>query len=184
MLSTHGLIGLFLGYLSVILSTLSPEYALITGFLGGIFPDIDLVKNHRKTLHFPIYYPLGLLTASFAYLLYTETALLYIALFLSSATFHTLIDVFSGGLAPVKFKKPKKFPIYNHYQDKWIELKPLTYDGSPTDFLVSLTIGSILVYTMNSLFVYLAAILLIISTVYFTFRMRIHRLSLKLLDLN
>jgi hypothetical protein len=184
MTSTHGIIGLCLGYIAIILGIPLPEYALLAGLIGGIFPDLDLLKNHRKTFHLPVYYPISFLAILSIYLIHNEVVFLYIGLFLLSATIHTLIDVISGGLAPVEFKKTKAFPVYSHYQEKWISHKIIRYDGSLEDFSTSLIAGFAALYVLNGAFIYITFFLLMISTTYFVFRMRIHRYSLKLLDLN
>lgn len=56
MLPTHALGGMSLG-LSV--AFVAPEFvsvARVAGFLGGVFPDLDMYIGHRKSLHYPIYY--------------------------------------------------------------------------------------------------------------------------------
>jgi len=54
MLPTHVLGGMLL---AAPLVRVAPELApigFVAGFLGGLFPDLDMYVGHRKTLHFPV----------------------------------------------------------------------------------------------------------------------------------
>jgi hypothetical protein len=61
MAPTHAYIGATLALVSMPVtgSYAAPSGILAASFLGGVLPDFDLVTSHRKTLHFPVLYPVA-----------------------------------------------------------------------------------------------------------------------------
>jgi hypothetical protein len=56
MLTTHAVIGAFLAVsVSFVAPSVAPV-AIVAGFIGGAFPDTDILAIHRRTLHFPQHY--------------------------------------------------------------------------------------------------------------------------------
>lgn len=57
MISTHVLVGALVGVAVAGLAPGSANVAIITGMVGGLVPDLDMVAAHRKKLHFRVYLP-------------------------------------------------------------------------------------------------------------------------------
>jgi len=98
MLPTHVLGGMLL---AAPLVRVAPELApigFVAGFLGGLFPDLDMYVGHRKTLHFPVYYSAFAALALFAALAVPSAATVGAALFLLGAAVHSVADMYGGGL--------------------------------------------------------------------------------------
>ncbi|WP_049934424.1 hypothetical protein [Haloplanus natans] len=91
---THGLASLALAALaSPALSGYASPPLLVAAFLGGVVPDLDVVAEHRKSLHFPVGYTLlaGAIGAWFA-LAPSEGVLLAITA-VGAAALHAWSDV-------------------------------------------------------------------------------------------
>lgn len=131
---THGLVGLLTGLTSQIIWEPLFFTAAMSAFVGGIFPDLDLLFKHRKTLHFPIGYtfavPIAFVTAYF-FPSQVTVAVLY---FMLSASLHCIMDIFGGGLEPRPWKATSQEAVYSHTLQKWFKPKRwIRYDGSPED---------------------------------------------------
>jgi hypothetical protein len=142
MLPTHALGGMLLG-LSV--AFVAPEFvgvALVAGFLGGIFPDLDMYIGHRKSLHYPVYYSTFTLPALALAGLSPSVATVSTAVFLLGAAIHSVTDIFGGGLELRPWEGNSDRAVYDHHRDRWIAPKRLIrYDGSPGDLLISSTLA-------------------------------------------
>lgn len=139
---THALMGLLLGISS---SLFWPEmifYAAIGGLAGGIFPDLDLAFNHRKTFHFPVIFSIvTLLTGIFTLFNPTAVAIAAFYFFLSAAV-HSWIDMFGGGLEARPWIPSDDRGVYSHTLGKWFKPRRwIRYDGSPEDFVLSSVIA-------------------------------------------
>jgi len=118
MLPTHVLGGMLL---AAPLVRVAPELApigFVAGFLGGLFPDLDMYVGHRKTLHFPVYYSAFAALALFAALAVPSAATVGAALFLLGAAVHSVADMYGGGL---ELRRP------------WGELRPRRVRPLPRD---------------------------------------------------
>jgi len=69
-------------------------YAALGGFIGGIFPDLDLAFNHRRTLHYPIIFSISSLISGAVVILAPSLVSVAVFYFFLSAAVHSLIDVF------------------------------------------------------------------------------------------
>jgi hypothetical protein len=150
MLPTHALGGMLLG-LSVAL--VAPEFvgvAVVAGFLGGIFPDLDMYIGHRKSLHYPVYYSAFALPTLALAGLSPSVATVSTAVFLVGAAIHSVTDIFGSGLELRPWEGNSDRAVYDHYQDQWIAPKRLIqYDGSPGDLLISSTLAVPLLITLD-----------------------------------
>lgn len=134
MATTHALAGVALAAL------VAPEQASVAlpaGFVGGLFPDLDLYAGHRKTLHFPVYYwPLalggGVLAATA-----TGPATVALACFLLAAALHSTMDALGGGLELRPWEGTSERAVYNHFAGRWHRPRRwVRYDGAPEDALL------------------------------------------------
>ncbi|WP_049908969.1 hypothetical protein [Halorubrum saccharovorum] len=138
MLPTHVLGGMLL---AAPLVRVAPELApigFVAGFLGGLFPDLDMYVGHRKTLHFPVYYGLFAAIALLAALVAPSAATVAAALFLLGAAVHSVADMYGGGLELRPWEGNSDRAVYNHYHGAWIAPRRLVrYDGAVEDLALS-----------------------------------------------
>jgi hypothetical protein len=137
MATTHALAGVAL---AVGVSVFVPEAGgapVAAAALGGLFPDFDLPGDHRKTLHFPVYYSVVAAVAVLAAAVVTTTATLAVALFLLAAALHSVMDAAGGGLEPRPWLARSDRAVYNHFRRRWIPPRRwIRYDGAPEDLLL------------------------------------------------
>ena len=136
---THTASGVFL---AVPLVVVAPEFAAVgalAGIAGGVFPDLDLVVGeHRRTLHFPVYYWLLALPAAVAAAVSPSAMTVALALFTLSAAVHSVVDWFGAGPEPRPWADPSEQAVYLHVGDRWLAPKRwVRYDGAPEDLLLT-----------------------------------------------
>lgn len=124
------------------LLAVAPEFAAVgalAGIAGGVFPDLDLfVGEHRKTLHFPVYYWLVALPATLLAALSPSTATVALALFALSAAVHSVVDWFGAGPEPRPWADPSDQAVFLHPRKQWLAPKRwIRYDGAPEDLLLT-----------------------------------------------
>ncbi|MFP8891355.1 metal-dependent hydrolase [Natrialbaceae archaeon A-CW2] len=150
MLPTHALAGMAL---ALPLLAVAPEYApiaFVAGLLGGIFPDLDMYAGHRKTLHYPVYYSVFAVVATGVALLIPTAGTVAISVFLLAAALHSVTDIFGSGLELRPWEGNSNKAVYSHYHGTWIApRKVLSYDGSPADFALSVTLAVPLLYVLE-----------------------------------
>ncbi|WP_369685634.1 metal-dependent hydrolase [Salinibaculum rarum] len=138
MATTHALAGLLLGALTVLVAPELAPAAMLAGFAGGLFPDLDLYGNHRKTLHFPVYYSVAAVPALAVALLVPTAASVGLAVFLLAAALHSVTDMFGGGLELRPWEGTSERAVYSHYHGRWLRPRRwVDYDGSPTDLALA-----------------------------------------------
>lgn len=171
MLPTHALGGMALG-LSVAFAM--PEFAgvaLVAGFLGGIFPDLDMYFGHRKSLHYPVYYSvLSVPALAIASLLPSGPAV-FAGVFLVGAAVHSTSDIFGGGLELRPWEATSDRAVYDHYRRRWIAPRHwIRYDGSPGDLVLSIALAVPLLLALDGRFDRVVIATLAVATVYATVR--------------
>lgn len=138
MSTTHAAMGLS-G--AVLLVPVSPELATVAAIgamAGGFFPDLDVVFEHRQTLHHPELYPLLAVGSVGLAIVSPGPWTIGIAAFLASAALHCLVDVLGGGLARRPWIADDERGIYLHSAGRWLPPKRwVRYDGAPEDLLVA-----------------------------------------------
>ncbi|WP_135806725.1 metal-dependent hydrolase [Halorussus marinus] len=137
--TTHAAMGVTL---AAPLTALAPEFAPIgalAGFLGGAFPDLDLLSGqHRQTLHFPAYYSAAAIAAVTAALLAPGLGTVGVALFFVSAAVHCISDAAGGGLELRPWKATDDRGVYVHPAGHWVRARRwIRYDGAPEDLLLA-----------------------------------------------
>lgn len=150
MLPTHALAGMALGLAA---GAVAPEFApvaVLAGLVGGVLPDLDMYAGHRRTLHFPVYYPvLGVAALALA-VLAPGAATVALAVGLLSAAVHSLADVLGGGLELRPWEATSDRAVYDHHRGRWLEPRRwVAYDGSPGDLLVSVTLAVPLLWALE-----------------------------------
>lgn len=174
MLTTHALVGALLALPVAIVAPGYAPVAVVAGFLGGAFPDADVLARHRRTLHFPLYYGYAALPAAALSLVYPTTATVAAALFLAGAWTHSLMDVFGGSPEPCPWEPTLERAVYDHRAKRWIPpLRWIRYDGSPEDLALVVVVAVPVVYVAPERFFYVVVAALVISVTYTLLRKRI-----------
>lgn len=136
---THAAVGLALASTAVVVVPEHATTAALWAVLGGLFPDLDLFfGQHRRTLHFPVYYWLPALPAlAFAVSLPTDLTVA-LAAFLVSAAVHSGMDAFGAGDELRPWEATSEKGVYDHFRDTWIAPRRwVRYDGAPEDLLLT-----------------------------------------------
>jgi hypothetical protein len=123
--------------------------AVLAGALGGLAPDFDLYAGHRKTLHYPVVYSVfAVVAVAVAGLLGTPETVT-IAVFLSAAALHSLMDALGGGLELKPWRGQSERAVYDHVRRRWIAPRRwIRYDGAPEDLALAgvLAVPSLVVF--------------------------------------
>ena len=124
----------------------APSIVLITAVVGGLSPDLDLVARHRRTLHYPLVFPLITLVSFTLFLAMGLAAGLLSGILFGAAALHVLSDLLGGSAEQAPWDPATEFGVYNHVLDRWHRPRRVVqYSGSPGDFLLSAGFG-IIVY--------------------------------------
>jgi hypothetical protein len=179
MATTHGLAGLALGALTL---GIAPEYApaaMLAGFAGGVFPDLDLYGEHRKTLHFPVYYSVAAFAALAVALAVPTTGTVAVAVFLLAAALHSVTDIFGGGLELRPWEGNSERAVYSHFHGRWLRPRRwVGYDGAPGDLALASALALPPLAFVDSAFVGpLVAVALGVSGAYALVRKRLPDLA-------
>lgn len=138
MATTHALAG---AAVATLIFALAPEYAPIavaSGFLGGLFPDLDLYRGHRRTLHYPVYYSVAAAAAVPLAAVAPTPASVALALFLVGAALHAVSDVLGGGLELRPWRGHSERAVFSHFHGRWLRPRRwVPYDGAPRDLAVA-----------------------------------------------
>ncbi|WP_206662604.1 metal-dependent hydrolase [Halorubrum sp. BOL3-1] len=142
MLPTHVLAGTLL---AAPLVRVAPELAPIgfaAGFLGGLFPDLDMYTGHRKTFHYPVYYSVLAIPATLAALLSPSAVTVAVALFLLGAVLHSVADMYGGGLELRPWEGNSDRAVYDHHRGEWIApRRGVRYDGAVEDLALCVALA-------------------------------------------
>jgi len=149
MATTHALAGLLL---AIPVAVIAPDLALpaaIGAIAGGVFPDVDMPGEHRRTLHYPVYYSLAAALVVVVAVLFPGPVTVLAAVFLASAALHSLSDGFGGGLELRPWEATSERAVYSHYHRRWWRPRRwVRYDGAPEDAALGLLLAvpSVLFY--------------------------------------
>jgi len=167
MLPTHAIAGMLL---ALPVAYARPEFAgvaLVAGFVGGVVPDLDLYAGHRKTLHYPVYYPALAVVALGLVVALPSVPTVAAAFVLVGAAVHSLADALGGGLELRPWEATSDRAVYDHYNRRWIEPRRwVRYDGSPGDFLLSATLAAPLLVTLDATVRWLVVGMLVVAAAY------------------
>lgn len=148
MATTHALVGAGLAAAAYpfLPGAVPPSFVVAAGFLGGLAPDLDLVAEHRKTLHFPVYCSvLAAALAGLAVLTAAPSAVL-LAVAVASSAVHALSDVFGGSPEPEPWNPTLDIAVYDHALGRWHRPRRyVRYSGAPEDFLLGALFGGLAV---------------------------------------
>ncbi|WP_254765794.1 metal-dependent hydrolase [Salinilacihabitans rarus] len=171
MLPTHALGGMLL---AAPLLAVAPEFAtvgLLAGLVGGVLPDLDMYVGHRKTLHYPVYYPALAAVAVPLAALAPSPPTVVAAFLLLGAAAHCVADVFGGGLELRPWEGTSDRAVYDHYRGRWIPpRRAIRYDGSPEDFLLTAAFAAPLLAALDGPLRVVVAAAVVVAGVYVALR--------------
>lgn len=138
MATTHALAGFLLGAVALRLGLPGP-LVVASAVAGSVAPDLDLYYGHRRTLHYPILYPLATIVVGAVAVVSGGLPLAIAAtVFLLGATVHVWTDVLGGGLELRPWEGNSDRAVYDHVRGRWIAPRRLVaYDGSPADLALA-----------------------------------------------
>ncbi|KTG09131.1 hypothetical protein AUR64_15145 [Haloprofundus marisrubri] len=164
--------------LTVLAPELAPTVAL-AAMAGGVFPDLDLFAGeHRKTLHFPVYYwglvlPAGVLAAASP-----SMATIAAFFFFLSAAVHSVADWFCGGNELRPWENTSQHAVFVHPLGRWLPPKRLVrWDGSPEDLLLTVLLSLPGLVLFSGPVRTLTAATLVVAVVYAAVRKRVPDLA-------
>ena len=174
MATTHALAGLLL---AVPVALVAPEFAVVTaatGFAGGVFPDLDMPGEHRRTLHFPVYYTLAAGAVGVAALVVPSAWTVGGAVFLVAAAVHSLSDALGGDLELRPWEGTGDRGVYSHYHRRWWRPRRwVRYDGAPEDAVATVGLGLLALLAYDGAFDALVVGTIAVGIVYAALRRRI-----------
>lgn len=170
MLFTHVLVGLLLGLL---VAGPGSQWVVLAGAVGGLLPDLDMVADHRRTLHFPVGFPLAALASAGWWLARPSTLALAATALFAGAAAHSLMDLLGSGRELRPWERVNDDGVYNHVLRRWHRPRRFVYDGSRGDLLIAAA-TTLPVMALGSRRVrFGAAALLALAAVYATIRRRL-----------
>jgi hypothetical protein len=166
MATTHALAGVVVG-----LGTLAlvPEAGpvVLAGALGGLVPDLDLLGDHRKDLHFPVYGTAAAAAAVVVAAVAPSTTTLALAVFLVAAALHAVSDILGGDLTLRPWEATGDRAVYEHLRGRWHPPRRwIRYDGAPEDFLVGLALALPAAATLDGPARWAVVVLVVVSAGY------------------
>lgn len=174
MQTTHALAGMAL---AAPVALVLPEFAaivLLAGLVGGALPDLDLYRGHRKTLHFPVLYPVAAVISAIVAFAFPGPMIVAGAVLLAAAALHCLMDVFGGGLELRPWEGRSQRAVYSHVHGAWIAPRRwIRYDGSPEDLGIAAFAAVPVLLVADGLLWTAAVAMLGISAVYVVLRRRL-----------
>lgn len=152
MLPTHVLGGMALVFPLLVVAPELATVGFVAGFLGGLFPDLDMYFGHRKTLHYPVYYSALAGGAVLTSLLSPSVITVAGAFFILGAAVHSVADVFGGGLELRPWEETSDRAVYDHFHGRWIApRRVIRYDGAVEDLLLSAVLAVPLVVLVDGI---------------------------------
>jgi len=178
MLPTHVLAGMLL---AAPLVRVAPELAtvgFVAGFLGGIFPDLDLYVGHRKTLHYPVYYSGLGVVLTVAALVAPSVFTVGAALFVLGAALHSVSDMYGGGLELRPWEGNSDRAVYDHHRGRWIAPRSgVRYDGAAEDLMLSVGLSLPLLYLVDGPLQLIVGGTVLVAVVYTVLRRHLAELA-------
>lgn len=141
---THLLMSLAL---AAVVSPLVSEFVALPVVLaitvvGGLGPDLDLLVRHRRTLHYPVGFPVLALVSLGVFVATGAGAALLLALGVAAAALHVLADLLAGSAEPAPWDPVTEFGVYDHVLGRWHRPRRVVgYSGSRGDLLLGAGCG-------------------------------------------
>lgn len=164
MLFTHLLAGLLVGLGVTALG--GGPLALPAGLVGGLLPDLDMLADHRRSLHSPVGFAVvGVPLAVAGYWLGADPVLA-VGTLLLAAWVHSAMDVFGSARELRPWERTSQEAVYNHVLGRWHAPRRLLYDGSPRDLGLCLLLAALVGWHGDPTAVRIAVALVVPAAVY------------------
>nr|WP_083861114.1 hypothetical protein [Halobiforma nitratireducens] len=179
MVTTHVLVGLVVALPVVFLAPDHAPAALAAGLVGGLFPDLDVVATHRKTLHHPVVAAFGAAAAVPLAVVVPTDATIALVTFLAAAALHCVGDLASCGIGARPWTNPpSNRAVYDHVRGQWVPPRRwVRYDGSPEDLAFASALAVPLLAVLEGPWTILVALLIAVSVGYTVTRKRLEDLA-------
>ena len=150
MATTHALMGMALLSVTGLIAPEQLPVAVTAAAAGGLFPDLDLLGNHRRTLHFPVLYSVLALALAAVAVVAPTAVTVALAAFVLSAALHSVVDALGGGLEVKPWQGNSDRAVYSHYHGRWIQPRRwIRYDGAPEDVLLAAGLAGFLLVSFD-----------------------------------
>jgi len=117
---------------------------LLVALVGGLAPDLDLLADHRKSLHYPIGYSVLALGALVGLLATGATLLALAAVAVGAAALHAWSDALAGSAEAEPWNPTTERAVYNHALGRWHRPRRyVRYSGAPEDGLLALVAAGV-----------------------------------------
>ena len=174
MATTHALASVCIGLVCGALAPAETTPVVVAATLGGIAPDVDLLWEHRRTLHFPGWGSLVALLGVGLAVAVPTTATVALAAFLIAAAIHAVSDVIGGGLSLKPWEATSDRGVYEHVRGRWHRPRRwIRYDGAPEDAFLSLAFALLAFAATTGLVRTGVVVLMVVSVVYAVVRRQI-----------
>lgn len=142
MATTHALVALAI---AAPVAVAAPDLAMALAagaVVGGLAPDLDLLLEHRRSLHFPVYGAVVAVLAVAVALVATTPPSVAVAAFVVAAWLHAASDAIGGGPGFDPWDAPIDRAVYDHRRGRWIRPRRwIRYDGAPEDAALGLLLA-------------------------------------------
>ncbi len=139
MLPTHALGAMALALPVAVAAPETAGVAFGAALAGGVFPDLDMYLDHRRTLHYPVYFTLLAVAAGVVALAVPTPVTVAVAFGLLGAAVHSVADAYGGGLELRPWEGNADRAVYDHARGRWIAPRGgVRYDGAPEDLALTL----------------------------------------------
>ncbi len=165
--TTHALAGGFLGVTASFLVPGDLGSLVIAGMIGGVLPDLDILVEHRKTLHRPLEFNLVLALLLLGYVVFQQHFLTLSILLASGLVLHVVLDVMSQGKTMNPSLRKDDRCVYNHLQEEWVAPKRWVPVGSWKDLMLSAVFATPLIYLTGPYVSLVSFFMLSVSLGYF-----------------
>lgn len=128
----------------VVSEHVAPTLVVLAAVVGGLSPDLDLLARHRRTLHFPVAFPLLALAPLGLFVVTGDPVALLTGILFGAATLHVLSDLLGGSAERAPWDPTTEFGVYNHVLGRWHRPRRLVqYSGSPGDLLLGAGLAAV-----------------------------------------
>jgi hypothetical protein len=139
--TTHLFLGLVIGATASFVFPVSLTVLTVAAVAGAMLPDLDVLFEHRKTLHYPVVSLAASLFLVSATFLTTHFAVVAAAVFTFSVFLHCAADLMCNGIGPDPWKHDWEHGVYNHVTGEWVApVRWLDYAGSTRDLSLMLAL--------------------------------------------
>ncbi|WP_277542753.1 metal-dependent hydrolase [Haloarcula laminariae] len=142
---THGAASVALVALATpILGDYAGPPLLLAALVGGLAPDVDLLADHRKSLHYPVGYSVLALGALGGLLATGAAPLALAAVAVGAAALHAWSDALAGSVEAEPWNPTTERAVYNHALGRWHRPRRyVRYSGAPEDGLLALAAAGV-----------------------------------------